>query len=160
MARSPPSTLPCKSWRRRGTILKPNELAALLKGSCDWFWRVDQPICRRDTAPSRLAACGAQPTGRWQDRRAISFLRRPTGRSQACGTPNSPPARRLPPVCEWTARPSMVEGLGWLHSPIPASRAHGRRGALREPWIAAFDRRRDEAKLAARRARHRPVRCS
>ena len=33
----------------------------------------------------------------------------------------------------------MGEGIGWDHSPFPASGAHGRRGALREPWIAALD---------------------
>ena len=29
----------------------------------------------------------------------------------------------------------MGEGIGWDHSPFPASRALRRRGALREPWI-------------------------
>ena len=45
------------------------------------------------------------------------------------------PARRLPLAAKWMARGSMVEGVGWLHSHIPASQALRRRGALRGPWI-------------------------
>ena len=79
----------------------------------------------------------------------------------ACGAASSPPARPLLPVGQWVARKSVGEGIGWAHSPIPASRALRRRGALRGPWIlppSTADVR--PRKLAARRARHRPVRCS
>ena len=79
----------------------------------------------------------------------------------AFGAASSPPARPLLPVGQWVARKSVGEGIGWAHSPIPASRALRRRGALRGPWVlppSTADVR--PRKLAARRARHRPVRCS
>ena len=37
------------------------------------------------------------------------------------------PARRLPLAAKWMARGSMVKGVGWLHSHIPASQALRRR---------------------------------
>ena len=50
-------------------------------------------------------------------------------------------AHRHPPVRE--AVRDLGEGIGWVHSPIPASRALRRRGALRAGLVdlAAFDGR-------------------
>ena len=44
------------------------------------------------------------------------------------GAASSPPARPLLPVGQWVARKSVGEGIGWVHWPIPASRALRRRG--------------------------------
>ena len=64
----------------------------------------------------------------------------PNETKEAHGAAISPPARRLPLVGDWMARGSMAEGIGWLHSPIPASiGALRRRGALRGSRIVALD---------------------
>ena len=55
---------------------------------------------------------------------------------EARGAPSSPPALRLLPVGQWVARGSMVEGIGWLHLPIPASEAVGARGERSLPVTA------------------------
>ena len=77
----------------------------------------------------------------------------PNETKEAHGAAISPPARRLPLVGDWMARGSMVEGIGWLHPPIPASGALGQRGALSVSLVHRSLRRPTRRrKLTARRS--------
>ena len=84
------------------------------RGSCGWFWRVDQLICRGDAAPSRLAAHGKQLARRRLDSHSFDTEATHGGLSRATGSASRRP--RVPAM--QPAEPTVTIAIASHHQAI------------------------------------------